>query len=333
MHSQKIAANQATNQQAFEAAQAGLDVGMPYLEQNSATIVANPVSGLIAPYTDNNIQNIALTNNSRYTITYTNPVAANYNLLKVSVTGSDANNVASKTISQQAQFSSLLPTTPTLPLTTKGDLRLAGNATITNLESNNTIRTGGDVDIDGDAVTIIQAGVGSDKNHIGSDIQENVSAIDNQSADTLFNSYFGVSTTMMKNQVANYYENDSNTNYTDTIAGKVGTSIWIEQTEGKAKIKGDATIGSPTQPVLLIINGGAKFSGDVTIYGLVYLIGSSEVNINLRGHLTVVGGVITSDELRIGGSADIIYSSTVLNNLKNNVLINYNKVPGSWKDF
>lgn len=330
---QKIAANQSTNQQAFSAAQAGLDVGIPYLEQNSATILANPANGFIAPYTDTNIQNITLGNNSQYTITYTNPIATNYALLKISVTGRDAGNIANKTISEQAQFSSLLSTTPTNPLTIKGELTLSGTAVITNLESNSTIISGEGVSISGSAATVLQSGVGSNKNLIGSDIQQNNSSINNMSQNDLFVSYFGATTSMVQNEISNYYTNNTNTNYSSTLNGKTGTSIWINQTSGTATISGTTTIGSASAPVLLIISGNAKISGNVTIYGMVYFVNSSEVNLDLTGNLTIVGGIVTASDLKIGGTTNIIYSSSTLNNLKNTVLKNYNKVPGSWKDF
>src|SRR3990167_6095672 len=73
--------------QAFEAAQAGMEFGINYLDENNAAILASPAGGYILPYSNSSTNNVVLANNSRYTITYSNPVANNYTLIKVTSVG------------------------------------------------------------------------------------------------------------------------------------------------------------------------------------------------------------------------------------------------------
>ena len=77
---QRISANQFGAKQAFAAAQAGLQYAVPYLVANKSTIVRDTNSdGYIDSYSDSNINNVALSDGSRYTIVYSNPQQNNLN--------------------------------------------------------------------------------------------------------------------------------------------------------------------------------------------------------------------------------------------------------------
>src|SRR3990167_4614051 len=104
----KAISNINRSHQAFEAAQAGLEYGVNYLNKFSTAILANPVSGYIPAYSDSNTNNVALANNSRYTITYSNPVAFNYKLIKISSTGTSDDGTSTRTVSQLVKFGSML---------------------------------------------------------------------------------------------------------------------------------------------------------------------------------------------------------------------------------
>lgn len=331
---QKITSNQYNNEQAADAAQAGLEYAITYLQQNKSTIIASAVSGLIN-YTNSTLQNVALANGSKYSIVYTNPTASNYDLIKASITGTDAAGVASKTITQNMQLVSLLSTAPTQPLVTKGNLTLSGNTTIINAESNNTITSAGTISISGNAKTQPQTGLGSDKSNIRSDVQQNASSLQDMSQADFFASYFGATPSTVQSEVQYYYSNSSNTDYTSQLNGKTG-SIWIDQTGGTASIGGSATIGTATNPVLLIVNGNVNFSGNLVVYGLIYIQGATST-ISFSGNMALIGGIITASDTSstttTAGNSTITYSSSVLTNLKNTTRTTYAKVPGSWKDF
>lgn len=324
---QKMSANSNRNQQAYEAAEAGLEYGINYLKQNSATILASPVSGFIQAYSNISTNNVALANGAHYTITYTNPTANVYTIIKVSSTGTSDDNTASRTMSQLVAFGSILAKSPTNPLTVKGNISLGGSSNITNTENNNTIKSGGTVTISGSSETHTASG-GSNSSNLNSDVQQNVSSIANQSTTDYFASYFGVSAATVKSNANYTYSNLGD--YSSVLNGKTGSLIWIDQSSGTANIGSSTTIGTALSPVILVINGNLKISSSTQIYGLVFVVGTATVDI--VGSTTLTGGLVTTSDLSITGSSAITYSSTVLSTTQN-LMSYYAKIPGSWKDF
>ena len=326
---QKISVNGHRNQQAFEAAEAGLEYGINYFQQNSATIIASTTAGFINPYSDSNTNNVALANGSHYTITYANPVANNYRLITVTSTGTSDDGTATRTVSQQINFGSILHTAPTSTLVTHGGLALSGSATIVNTQTNATVQSGGGTDIEGSGQTTISTGVGSNSSSIGSDVQQNVASISSQSTTDFFASYFGVSSSTVQSNAAYTYTDLGN--YSSVLSGKTGSLIWITQSSGDATINGSITVGSATNPVILIINGNLNLGGSATIYGLVFVLGSATTDIIGGSH--VIGGLISVGDLNVRGNTALTYDSSVLTNIQNNISTYYAKIPGSWRDF
>lgn len=328
----KSTANINRHQQAFEAAQAGLEFGINYLNTNNGIILASPVDGYISAYSDSNTTNVSLANGSTYSISYENPIAYNYELIKVTSIGTSDDGSSIHTVSQLVKFGSMLLNAPTVPLTSKGQISLGGNSEIINTYNNNTIEAGGAVSMTGSSETILSSGTSSTPGNIQSDVQQNMSSLASMSDTDFFNSFFGLSPANIKNSVAHYYTNNNNTNYGSTLNGLNGTSIWIDQTGGQATLDGSTTVGTSSNPILLIIDGNVKFTGNVTIYGYVYILGTSTTD--LSGNVTIIGGMATTNQLSATGSIQVIYSPSVLSNLQNNDNMRYYaKIPGSWKDF
>jgi Tfp pilus assembly protein PilX len=329
----KAVANITRNQQAMNAAQAGLEFGISYLNENSATILASPVSGYLAPFSNSSTTNVALSNGSKFSITYSNPTANNYKLIKISSVGSSDDGTAVTTVSQLVQFGSMLLNIPGSPMISLGAVALNGNSEIVNVYSGTTIQTAQGVSFGGSSSTTLASGTSSNKNSIKSDVQQNAASLQGLSSTDFFSTIFGLSSDSIKSTVGHYYSNNTTTNYAETLNGLTGTSIWIDQTSGTATLSSNATIGSAAAPVILIINGPVKFSGNVTIYGYVFVTGVS--TIDLTGNVTINGAMGTTDNTSSAtGSVQINYSPTVLNNLqKSNGMQYYAKIPGSWKEF
>lgn len=328
----KSSTNINRNAQAFEAAVAGMEFGINYLNQNNSAILASPSGGYIQPFSNSSTTNVTLANNSKYSITYTNPTANDYTIINITSVGTSDDDSATHTVSQLVKYGSTLLNAPLNPLIAKSNVSLSGNSQIINTYNTSTIVSGGSTAINGSASTVLNSGTSSTAGNIQSDIQGNTLALSGMTNDDFFATNFGVAPSSVKSSAIHYFENSTNTNYQSSLDGLSGTSIWIEQTGGEASLNGSVTIGSPSDPVLLIINGDVNFSGNVTIYGFVFIYGSSETD--LTGNVTIVGGIATTGALDATGSIQVVYSPSVLSNLQNQSSMRYYaKIPGSWRDF
>lgn len=328
---QKITSNDYRKHQALAAAEAGLDYAIPYLALNQSTILANPVNGFLVNYSDSNTTNVTLGNQSKYSFSYTNPIANRYDLLTITSKGVSDDNSSTKTVQQQVKFGAHLVFPPTNPLISQSNINLTGNTNIINTQSNSTVRAGGGVTLSGSAQTTTSTGKSSTSSTIKSDVQQNDNTLATQSPSDLFKSYFGVDSQVLKNNIDNYYTNSISTNYSTLLNGKQGTSIWIDQSSGDATLSGNVTLGTAEKPVILIVNGNLQLTGTATIYGLVYVMGGS-VTKQLGGTLDIYGGLIATGNITINGTAKITFDTNLLTTI-HKTLGYYAKVPGSWRDF
>lgn len=326
---QRVSVNSTKNLQAFEAAEAGLEYGINYLQQNSTTILAGPSGGHIQPYTSANTTNVTLANGSKYSITYTNPVANNYTLIQVSATGQNNDSTASHTVTQLVQFGSVLFTPPQSPVVGKGAINLSGSSQINNTNGSTTLVSGSSVSMSGAIQTHAANGVTSSPGNYRSDIQQNVASLTNISISDFFASYFGASQSAVKNSAKHIFSGLSN--YSNSLNGLSGQIIWIDQPTGTANIAGSATIGTAAAPVLLIVNGNLNVSGSAQIYGLIVVLGTTTTTIT--GSVTINGALIASDALSFSGSSSITYSGSTLSSVQQTTTNYYAKVPGSWRDY
>ncbi|MBV9575395.1 MAG: DUF2572 family protein, partial [Gammaproteobacteria bacterium] len=120
------------------------------------------------------------------------------------------------------------------------------------------------------------------------------------------------------------YANGSNPN----LNGKQGVSIFVDD---DLNLSGKQTIGSPTQPVLLIVNGNVSFSGQVTFYGFIFALN----NLSASGQANIVGSIATGGRISFSGNVNVTFNTPVMNTLvvQTSSAANFGKVPGSWRDF
>lgn len=329
---QKITANLYKNQQAFEAAQAGLEAAIPYFEANYTAIVAQKSSGYLTPYTNGSTQNVVLANGSKYSFVYSNPLVNNFQLITITSTGVSADGTATRVVSQQIQtYGSSIPA-PTVTMTIQGNINLNNSASINNTQTNANISSGGTVTFNNSAQTTTSAGVSSNRQKIGSDIQQNNTTISNMSSSAFFNSVFGTTQAAVQNAATYTYTNnqDKSYNFLNNITGSI---IWINQTAGTATITNSTTIGSATRPVILIVNGNLDLANSVTIYGLIFIMNSTSTSFE-NNSVTINGAIAATGNFQFANSATLNYNSSVLNALPSITSVStYGKVPASWKDF
>ncbi len=331
---QKITSDLYKNQQAFEAAQAGLEAAIPYFQANYAAITAQASGGYLTAYMNSSTQNVVLTNGSQYTFVFTNPTANNYHLVTITSTGVSADGTATRVISQQLQgYGSSIPT-PTVTMTIQGSIALNNSASINNTQTNSNILAGGSITFNNSAQTTTSGGTSSNRNQTGSDIQQNDGSISGMSTTDFFNSVFGANQAAVQS-AANYtYSNASNTSY-NFLNNVTGSIIWINQTSGStATISNSTTIGSASHPVVLIVNGNLDIANSVTIYGLVFIMNSSSTTFD-NNSVTINGALAATGSFQFSNSATLNYNSSVLTALPSIITSSssYGKVPASWKDF
>ncbi len=323
----KYTGNQYRYNTAFAAAEAGLDFGYLYLIQNSATILANTSGNFMPPYTDASITNIALSDNAQFSISYTNPIAQNYQIIEITSTGTSDDNTASVVMSQLVnRRGSLLASAPTLPVTSKSNATLRGNSSIITTEAALSLRIGATLSFSGNAFTSSTAG-SSNKSKIGPDVQQRVTALRNLTPNQLFATYFAQSTSQIKSSVDQVYTNGSTVN----LGGKKGVSIWIED---NLSLNTSQVIGSMSSPVILIVNGNMTTNATIVIYGFVYVTGNLTMNGTGGSSSQIVGGVAVYGNVVMGGNDNITFDSNVIKNLQSQGSGGaFIKIPGTWKDF
>lgn len=270
----KTAANQNSSEQAFEAAEAGLQYGVAYLQTNSSTVTGSPSGG----YINYSLAKTTLGNNSSFVVTYTNPTANNYQLLEVSATGTSADGSATRTVKQQVYSGS---SALQYAVTTQGNLTASGIVTIT---GTNGVDVGGSITTSG-IITI-------------SSEKQNDTALAGETGSSLFSGIFGMSESQMQSQ-ATYYSNTSGINWS-SLSG----DVWINS---GVVLAGTYTIGTVANPVLLIVNGNFVASGTITINGILYVTGSTTTS----GAVTVNGGLVSQGAVTMSGTS-AAYNSAVV---------------------
>lgn len=112
----------------------------------------------------------------------------------------------------------------------------------------------------------------------------------------------------------------------DSVAANRMVSI-----AGDARLAGPATLGTATQPVVLVVGGTLTLSGSVTLHGLVYANDLRWEDAS-GPQAQVRGALISATNYRGNGAPDLHYDATVLRALQRHTG-SFARVPGSWRDF
>lgn len=157
------------------------------------------------------------------------------------------------------------------------------------------ILTASTVNINGQGITQINNGSGSlttssDNHVLAGDVVQNYSSINTSN---LFTSVFNASEASVQ-AAANILINSTVTDFS-TLNGIVGQTVWVN---GGINFNGSGTaiIGTPSNPVILIVNGDVNLTqqANLTVYGIFYVIGSITDNAGYIGYgQTIVEGSIT----------------------------------------
>ena len=315
---------------AFMAAEAGLEYGIAYLKNNKALVLTDANNnGYIDGFTNSSITNVAFTNNTKFSVSYANPVLNNNKNLQIMSTGSADNGTSTRVIRMQLEIYPLLATNPPASIVSHKGTNLSGNVHVENTQTGVTLWSGGNVALAGSANTKGTNNTTSNKQGLSSDVVRNDPGLGSLTGDNFFSGFFGRSKADIQQGSDIIYTNNSSANYSEVLNGISGKSVWINQTGGTAKLNSNSTIGTAEKPVILIVNGDFQANASITVYGLVYVIGNWDNTGG--GNLTVTGSVVVEGIMSGNGTPNVTYSTNVLGNLTQ--IGEYVKVPGSWRDF
>lgn len=105
-----------------------------------------------------------------------------------------------------------------------------------------------------------------------------------------------------------------------------GRPVWI-----RGDLTVDGNIGSPTKPVLLVVEGDVNFSSaSAVVYGLLYVRKSNWAT--TAGGGLIQGAAVAEGTVTGSGSASIQYDAGLLRQLRLSTG-SMVRVPGGWKDF
>lgn len=104
--------------------------------------------------------------------------------------------------------------------------------------------------------------------------------------------------------------------------------VWID---GDLTLAGPLTLGTATQPVIVVSTGAATLAGAITIHGVVYAA-SIVWKDALPGSALVRGALISEADYSGNGAPDLFYDAAILHTLQRNSG-SFVRLPGSWRDF
>lgn len=96
-------------------------------------------------------------------------------------------------------------------------------------------------------------------------------------------------------------------------------------------LDGGITIGSPERPVVLVVDGEARWRGAVTLYGLLYASGIRWDDTPAAGAL-LRGAAVSTGGYAGNGSPELVYDRPLLERLAS-LTGTFARIPGSWRDF
>lgn len=219
---------------------------------------------------------------------------------------------------------------PTAALTAQGSVDVGTAALgVHNLDvasGGTTVRAGGS--LIGSALRLSTAPGGA----AGASVSAPDAALASLDSDRLFASHFGVDKASWNSHAA-VQAIDCRSECAVRVAAAIDgvAANRMVSITGDARLTGPVTLGSPAQPVVLVVDGTLTLSGDLTLYGLVYATDirwddSSGPQARVRGAL------ISASTYRGNGAPDLHYDAAMLRALQRHTG-SYARVPGSWRDF
>lgn len=189
-----------------------------------------------------------------------------------------------------------------------------------------TVRTGGS--LIGSALRLTTAPGGA----AGASASTHDAALATIDSSRLFSSHFGIDKTHWNSHAA-VQAIDCRSDCTARVVAAINGAVANRMVSipGDAHLSGPVTLGSPAQPVILVVDGTLRLDGDVALYGLVY---ASDIRWDdtHSAQAQVHGALISASAYQGNGTPDLHYDAAVLRALQRHTG-SFARVPGSWRDF
>ena len=104
--------------------------------------------------------------------------------------------------------------------------------------------------------------------------------------------------------------------------------LWVN---GAMNLSSDVTLGSDTDPLLVVATGAVTLTGPFQFTGLLVSRGNLAWTNTAATPSLVTGAVLVEGDMQTTGTMDIHYRQAVANQLRNR-LGSYVRVPGGWSD-
>lgn len=333
---QRIAANDYRGEQAFEAAEAGLEYAIGRIDDETLLRVTDTdTDGAIefacvdgAAPAEGPCNTPALGSGATATGVLTAVTAGNPNVIEIVSTGYSDDRAASRQVTMQVSWVPMIANRPRHPLVSRRHVALNSNVQIHNPLSGSAKRgiwSGEDTDVSGSSSTNT-AVVNRDDNNLR-----------NASENQFFETFFLMTKARAKSRATVITKaTNGGTNYSAALAAPPSRVVWIDGQADSVQISG-GTVGSTAAPVLLVIENfsGIELTGGAVINGLIYLAGDWIYSTN---DATINGAVLVEGDVALAGSLGIVYE--ISNGVTAPGVVDYlptigqfAKVPGSWRDF
>ena len=229
--------------------------------------------------------------------------------------------------SQVVAFQGSLAGMPSAALTAKGNVDLGGNAiTITNTDpatNGITVHAGGEITPHSDNNLQTLPGTPPEAS-----LAANDNELSDIPTDDFFIRFFGMDKATFKAGAGEVIGCSGVCN--DRVDGKTGTVLWADPGADSFVINSNTVVGSPDNPVILIVDGPLELRGTSTIYGVVYSTSLLWDNTG-GGTSRIFGSAIAEGDFEATGTPSPTYDSDIMRKLATQIGT-FIPVSGSWCD-
>jgi len=318
---QQFVGNEYRAKQAFHAAQGGVDYAIAYMtvgadqdDDGSPDALASAAIGV-----------------GQYAVSLSDiSSSADGSIVEVHATGYSDDGSVVRDIYQAFGEMPVLGNPPAVPVVAKGSFYASGNFSVTNNVENITIWTGETVGSWGSSNTYISIDgtpnqLSSTKNTMGPDVIDGDDNLADATEDELLQNFFGMDWAGLQSQATRY----------DLPADPADASGMIylgnsdpSDTSYSLTINDAGPWGSQEHPIILVVNGELRMSGNVEFYGVIV----TRDMVKAAGTPVINGGIIATGDVDFGaGNFSVIYDEAAVNNTSKIFVLG--SVNGSWRDW